>query len=143
MKHNLVLVALIHRNNYKELLLVKRKREPEINKWSLPGGVGALEKEKDPFKAIKIEIHSDFLVDYDCNNFYNLKSIEEKEPTLYLYFEGKTKGEPKLRKDSKTDKEIKWFKVDDIIKMKIGFENRDKPVIKKFKKDYSGKQKTF
>jgi len=135
MKYRIVLMAIIHRNNFKEILLGKRKREPEIDKWSLPGGIGALETEKDPFKAIVKEVYDDFLVNFDCK-FYTKRFSEDPEPTVYLYFQGTLKEEPKLRSDSPTDKEIKWFSVDDILKMNIGFENVHKPVIQQFKKDF-------
>ncbi len=128
-------MAIIHRNNFKEILLGKRKREPEIDKWSLSGGIGALETEKDPFKAIVKEVYDDFSVDFDCR-FYTIKFDKYPEPTIYLYFQGAVKEEPKLRKDSPTDKEIKWFSIDDVLKMNIGFENVHKPIIQQFKKDF-------
>ena len=129
-------MAIIHRNNFKEILLGKRKREPEIDKWSLPGGIGVLETEKDPFKAIVKEVYDDFLVDYVCN-FHTIRFGKYPEPTIYLYFQGTVREEPKLRNDSSTDKQIKWFSVDDVLKMNIGFEKIHKPVIQQFRDDFS------
>ena len=130
MAYKIVLISLIHRNNKKELLLVKRKREPGKDLWSLPGGVGALEEEKDPFKAVHIEVMGDFSTRYECGLF--TVRFERQEEILHFYFEGIIDREPEIKENSKTMKETKWFPVEEVLDMKLTFEELDKPVIKEF-----------
>ena len=75
MNFRIILVAVI-KNEKEEILLVKRAREPGKGKWSLPGGFGAFEKEKNPLKAIDIEVRDDFGVDFK-GEFYDI-SYEEQ-----------------------------------------------------------------
>ena len=134
MKYGIVLVVLIHRKNFKEILLVKRAREPEIGKWSLAGGFGALETEVNPLKAVRKEIYDDLGVEFN-SSLYKLKFWERPGPTLYLYFHGGISGHPKPI--SKTISAAEWFPVEKVLNMKLAFEEKDKPVIKQFKKDFT------
>ncbi len=104
MSYKIVLISIIHRNNKSEILLTKRKRKPEIDKWSLPGGTGALETESDPNKAIFLEVRSDFGVNIVNPKLLLVKSISAPEPILRFYFEGELGGEPEI-KGLKTMKE--------------------------------------
>ena len=126
--HKLVLTAIIHNADYKKILLVKRAREPFIEKWSLPGGVGAFEKEKDPEKAIGIEVFDDLGVKFN-NKFYTLSYEKQPEPTIKLFFTGTLEGEP-FNNSKETTSEIKWFGLDEILKIDLAF--NDKDVLKKF-----------
>lgn len=135
MGYKIVLISIMHKNNFKELLLVKRKRHPGMGMWSLPGGVEALENEKDPFKAILYEVYTDFSVKF-TSHFYTLKFGLDPDPTLYLYFHGEIVGEPRIREDTKTIKEMKWFPIDEILRMNLAFEEKDKPIIRRFKDNF-------
>ena len=136
MNYKIVLISIIHRKNFQELLLVKRKREPEIGKWSLSGGYGALEKEKDPLKAINLELQQDFQTKFN-GKFYTIQYKNQKEPTLCLYFVGELEGEPKVPEKTKSIQEIRWFSTEKVLKMDLAFGNKDKEIIKKLKKDFS------
>lgn len=112
--------------------MVKRAREPSLNKWSLPGGLGALEEEKDPNKAIVLEIYQDLGVKFNCN-FYTFSFKEQPGLIIKLIFEGSIKGKPYI-KSRETISDIKWFTIDEALNLDLGFE--DVKVIKKFKEDF-------
>ncbi|MFH1770518.1 MAG: NUDIX hydrolase [archaeon] len=132
MKYRIILISIIHRRNFEEILMIKRKREPHTGKWALPGGFGALENEKDPFKAIKDEVYADLGVKYN-SKFFTLQYKEEDKPTICLYFIGKIIGNPKIRKDSKSIEEFKWIPVDEIFNLNLAFEDEVKQIINKIK----------
>jgi len=113
--------------------LIKRKREPGMGKWSLPGGVGALEKENNPMKAVAQEVQGDFGVDYINCDLFTMQYSDQTEPTLRLYFYGKIKGDPQI-KSVKTIQELKWFTIDEALDTELAFEETDKEVIHNFKK---------
>ena len=129
--YKIVLVSLIHRNNKSEILLTKRKREPEVDKWSLPGGTGALETEPDPQVAILKEVMGDFGVDIVHPKLFCTKFTINPEPTLRLYFEGELNGEPQI-KGLRTIKELKWFQKEDISKEDFAFKEVDLDVVHQF-----------
>jgi ADP-ribose pyrophosphatase YjhB (NUDIX family) len=131
MKSNVILVAIVHKN-YKTILLIKRAREPYIGKWALPGGFGALIKEKNISKAIKKEIYDDMGVDYD-SEIYNMIFIEGKQPEIEIVFQGRIKGKPFV-KSKKTIADIKWFKLVDALKLPLAFQ--DRKILKNFKRDF-------
>lgn len=126
---NAIIIAIIHKD-YKKVLLTKRAREPFKGYWSLAGGFGALGKEPNPEKAIKIEIKDDMDVEFSGKLFTTIGKQKEKR----LYFCGTIKGRPKI-KSKETVSEIRWFNIDDAIKMPPGFE--DKKILEKFRKDFS------
>ena len=130
MNYRIVLVSIIHKNNFQEFLLVKRKREPFIGRWSLAGGVGALEQEKDPFKAINLENQGDFNTDFK-GKFYTARFKEGPEPTIALYFVGELVEEPKVEEDNITISDPTWFSKEDLLKIDLAFEE-DQEVLKEF-----------
>lgn len=131
MPYKIVLISIIHRNNRGEILLTKRKREPELDKWSLPGGTGALELEMDPSKAISLEVQSDFGVNIINPKLFVVKCVSATEPILRFYFEGELDGEPEI-KGLKTIKELRWFKIEDINQLDLAFKDIDLEVINSF-----------
>ena len=82
--YNLVLVSIIHRKNRREILLIRRKRNPGKDMWSLPGGTGSLGKETDLGLAVKKEVRSDFSVEYLNYNLFAVRARKIPEPTIYL-----------------------------------------------------------
>ena len=132
MNFRIILVAII-KNEKEEILLVKRAREPGKGKWSLPGGFGAFEKEKNPLKAIEIEIRDDFGVDFE-GEFYDISYEEQVEPTIKLFFIGKLKGKPSII-SKETTLEMKWISLREALKVELAF--NDKDILKKLdrKKD--------
>lgn len=129
-KYNVLLITIIY-NDAKEMLMTRRWRDPEKGKWSLPGGVGALDVDADPNIAAAIEVRGEFAADYVDYNIFEIIFAELPEPTLRLYFFGKIKGQPKTTGIYKS--EFKWFSIDEAIKTEIAFEEKDKEVIKHFK----------
>lgn len=127
MDYKIILVAIIHKN-FKKILLIKRNRVPFVGKWSLPGGAGALLKEQDPEKAIKIEVEQDFGVGFE-GAFYTYSFEKQPEPTIKLFFRGSLNKEPSI-KSTKTIMEMGWFGIDEISKLDIAF--NDKEVIERF-----------
>lgn len=106
---------------------MKRAREPCKGKWSLAGGFGAFEKEKNPVKAINIEIKDDFGVDFD-GKFYDISYEEQSEPMIKLFFIGKLKGKPRII-SKETTSEIKWVSLNEALKIDLAF--NDKDILKK------------
>lgn len=131
MHYKVVLVSILHRNNKSEILLTKRKREPEIDKWSLPGGTGALEVESDPSRAIFLEVKSDFGVNILHPRLFTVKCISDPEPVLRFYFEGELDGEPEI-KGLKTIKELQWFRLEDALKLDLAFKEIDLVCLSQF-----------
>ena len=131
MSYKIVLVSLIHRNNGSEVLLTKRKREPEIDKWSLPGGTGALETESDPHKAIFHEVQSDFGANIINPQLFRVKCVAAPEPVLRFYYTGELDREPEIR-GLKTIKELAWFTQDEVSKRDLAFKEVDTEVLNQF-----------
>jgi ADP-ribose pyrophosphatase YjhB (NUDIX family) len=128
MNFRTVIIAIIH--DCRKVLLVKRAREPFRDCWSLPGGIGALEKKSDPKKAIKIEIRDDMNVEFTGELFARVSRPGENR----LYFSGAIKGRPKAQL-SETISEIKWFDIDKAVKMQLGF--GDKKILERFRKVFN------
>lgn len=131
MFYKVVLISIIHRKNGGEILLTKRKRKPEIDKWSLPGGNGALETESDPNKAILLEVQSDFGVNIVNPKLFLVKYVATSEPILRFYFEGELDGEPEI-KGLKTIKELRWFNLEDSKELDLAFKKTDLEALNQF-----------
>src|SRR3989338_6646579 len=73
-----------------KVLLLKRNKEPEKGKWSLPGGVGSLKKYPNPVDAVKNEVKYDLGVAFIVDSFFDYSFYEGKEgPAVVLHFIGK------------------------------------------------------
>lgn len=136
MLYKIILVSIIHRKNKSELLLTKRNREPEIDKWSLPGGTGALETEADPQLAVSKEALSDFETEIVNPKLFCIKYISQPEPTLRLYYQGELSDEPKIR-SIKTIKEMKWFTLEEAACIDLAFKNIDTKIINQFREEFA------
>lgn len=106
--------------------------------WSLPGGVGAFEIEKNPTKAIAKEVFSDFKVEYVNYDFFTMQYSNTPEPTICLYYTGEINGKPQIG-GINTISEIKWFSINEVIKTTLAFEKLDKEVVRKFKGTFLSK----
>jgi ADP-ribose pyrophosphatase YjhB (NUDIX family) len=127
-KYSLILIPIIF-NESGEILLVKRNREPEREKWSLPGGTGALDKEVNPEKAVAREVFQDFGSKYIDFRIYSIKFSDKPEPILRLYYLGRIKKAPRIE-SLKTIRELKWFSISEISKIELAFGEFDRDVIK-------------
>lgn len=136
MLYKIILVSIIHRKNKSEILLIRRNRDPDYGKWSLPGGTGALETEADPQLAILKEVPSDFGTDIIDPKLFHIKYAAQPGPSLHLYFQGELSGEPKIR-STNTIKEMKWFAIEEISHINLAFENTDKDIINQFREEFS------
>lgn len=138
MKYRLIIVAIIHKN-FKKVLLVKRARQPFKGYWSLSGGLGALEKQEDPTKAIYLEVEQDFGVKFHGQPYTFCYRGDKPQPTIALFFQGEIKGKPLIKGyDPKTREEtiseIKWFDIKEASKLKLAW--GDEVILKKFNKDF-------
>ena len=131
MKYNIVLIPILFNKSH-EILLIRRWRDPEKGKWSLPGGIGALETQPNPTLAILNEVKSELGVDYVNCKLFTIKFTNDPEPTLCLYFHGNIQGTLQTNEDYGSQ-EFKWIAIDEVLNMEIAFEGKDKEVIKCFK----------
>ena len=111
-----------------KVLLLKRNREPEKGKWSLPGGVGSLKKYPNPVDAVKNEVKYDLGVAFIVDSFFDYSFYEGKEgPAVVLHFIGKITGKPILNKTEIVD--WKFFSQKELPD-EIAFNNQN--ILKKF-----------
>ncbi|MFC1716106.1 NUDIX hydrolase [Candidatus Poribacteria bacterium] len=115
--------AIIKDSN-RAILLVKRAKEPEKDKWALPGGKVEFGEKSD--EAIKREIMEELNLDFVPelaffnDNFTSVPGIH----CLVLYFLGGYSGDIRLKLDENT--EYKFFSKEDIRKSSdIGFDHRE------------------
>ncbi len=79
-----------------KVLLIKRSKEPDKNRWALPGGTGSLKKYPNPIDAVKDEVKYDLGVDFIVENFFGYSFYKGKEgPAITLHFKGKIAKKPK------------------------------------------------
>ena len=87
----LVTAALVVRDD--GILLLKRGREPYLNQWGFPGGVGGFKVSKNPYEAVVSEV----LGDVGCTfkgEFFMQNYFAQNEPTVTLFYVGSIEGEP-------------------------------------------------
>ena len=83
----IVTSAIIIENN--KVLLVKRKKYPEENKWALPGGLGSFKKYSDPKEVIKDEVKYDLKTEFKIESFHTYSFYTGLEgPMITLHFIG-------------------------------------------------------
>ncbi|MBS3151212.1 NUDIX hydrolase [Candidatus Woesearchaeota archaeon] len=94
----IVTSAIIIKND--KVLLIKRKKYPEENKWALPGGLGSFKKFSDPQEAIKDEVRYDLNTDFKIRSFFNYSFYTGLEgPIITLHFTGTILEEPSINKE--------------------------------------------
>jgi ADP-ribose pyrophosphatase YjhB (NUDIX family) len=135
MLYKIILISIIHRKNKSEILLARRNREPEYDKWSLSGGIGALETEADPRKAILKEVSGDFGTNFVDPKLFCVKYVSDPEATLRLYFHGEINEEPKIN-SIETIKKIKWFTFEEISQIDLAFQLHDMEALNQFREDF-------
>ncbi|MFZ2188120.1 MAG: NUDIX domain-containing protein [Candidatus Moraniibacteriota bacterium] len=136
MSYKVILISIIHRKNKSEILLVRRNREPGYDKWSLPGGIGALENEPDPTLANSEEVFGEFGTSIVDPKIFRLKYTAKPEPTLHLYFHGELEGEPEIY-SPKTTKELSWVPLSKVLRIDLAFKEVDMEVLNQFEKEFS------
>lgn len=85
------------------------------------GGCGAFTRVSDPLEAVKQEVDCDLNCEFYPNFFtYNHENFENK-PTVVLYFYGKIKG--KIKINPKYISDCKWFSIEELKNIKLGFDH--------------------
>jgi mutator protein MutT len=119
-----IVVRAILRDNNGNILFVKRVKNPEKNKWSLPGG--KVEAKENPEEAIIREIKEELSLSIvPTFTFYkaDFRSVEGIY-CLVLYFSGIWKGKIIAKTDEISD--YKYFSKNDITSSKeIGFDHQE------------------
>ena len=115
--YHLILIELIFRNHFQEILLVKRKRPPGIGKWGVPAGNGALQLDPNPFTAIHNEVMMDFHVPSQAK-FFSLEYNPEETSTFYLYFTVELLDEPSIT-PNESFSEYRWFPIREILELDL------------------------
>lgn len=128
MKNKLVIAYIIYEDNNK-ILLTKRERDPFKGRWSVPGGVGALEEEDNYEKAAVREVERDLGVEFINPKLFSREHENQGVPVTKLFYYGNIKEEP-IIVSTKTISEIKWFDFDEIEGLDLAF--NDKEVLEKF-----------
>ena len=110
----IVTSALINRHN--KILLIKRKKAPEQNKWALSGGVGSFDRYPNPEFAIQDEVMYDLGVKFNVESFYNYSFyVNESGPAIVLHFLGTISG--KIEPNQNEVVEWKFFSKEDLENM--------------------------
>lgn len=124
--YNVILIELIKKD--KEILLVKRSRNPGIGKWGLPAGNGALKDDRNPFTAINEEVKMDFHVASKASLF-SVEFNPEEPSNLYIYFIVELLGEPKYY-FSESFSEFKWFTIQEVLLLDLAIPFDKKIILK-------------
>lgn len=114
----------------KKILLLKRKKYPFKNYWSLPGG--HLEFKETAIDCIKREVKEETNLDFSPRFYKYQDEIIPKINwhAIVLFFRGSFRG--KLKPQKSEVKEIKWFSKSEIKNLKIAFYHKE--IIKEFLK---------
>lgn len=118
----LVTVAIIHRHyvGNREILLVRRARDPHCGKWSLIGGIGAFKDfSMDPQRAVTFEVKCDIDVEYQEPTFFQYQYDENPKPSVSLVFKGYISGTPSC--NPLYVQEYKWFSIEEALSLDIAF----------------------
>ena len=132
--YKVLIIALILGKNNSEILLSKRNRDPELGKWSLPGGAEALNSEKDPSKAISKEVFSEFSVKFENHKLLNVIYDVQNE-ILRMYYVGNILGDVRITQPEITG-ETKWFSFGEALELDLAFGAFDKEAIKYFRNNF-------
>ncbi len=113
-KPKIVTSALISKNN--KILMIKRKKCPEQNKWALSGGIGSFDRYPNPEFAVQDEVMYDLGVKFNVKSFYNYSFyINEDGPAIVLHFLGTISGNIKPNQNEVL--EWKFFSKEDLENM--------------------------
>ena len=130
MTPKLVVSAIILQDG--KILLVKRNKFPEKNKWAMPGGLGAFKDFPDPKEAVEEEVKFDLNTEFLLEKFFDYSFyVGEEGPTVTLHFIGKIKGNLKLNPNETS--EYKFFSKQEILNMpKEDFAFSHKEVLERY-----------
>ena len=100
--------AFIRQNG--KVLLVKRAVEPEIGKWSLPGGY--VDYGESPEDATKRETAEETGLSIEITRLYDVMFFEELNAVIIIFYEARlTGGELRPADDAEA---VAWFAVDEL-----------------------------
>jgi mutator protein MutT len=119
-----LVVRAIIKDTRGRVLLVKRVKPPERNKWSLPGG--KVEMGETTTEAIRREIKEELTLNFSpAFSFYqeDFRSVKDVY-CLVLYFMGSAKGKISPKRDEISD--FRYYAKKDIENSSdIGFDHRE------------------
>ena len=95
-------------NAEKELLLIKRAREPFKNSWALVSGVGSIKKGLAPEKAVKDEVYYDLNALFDGEFIFSLPIKNDQFTDEILVFKG-TVDKADIHLNPKAAYKFGWF----------------------------------
>jgi len=100
-------------NAKKELLLIKRAREPFKGVWALVSGVGGTKKGLVPAEAVRDEVYYDLDVPFDGKFVFSVPAENDQFSDEILVFKG-TVDETKIHPNPKVISEFRWFAQKDV-----------------------------
>ncbi len=102
-------------NNQFSILLIKRKNNPFINHWALPGGFVDMEETLE--EAIKRELCEETsLKNIDLKQFHTYGNLD-RDPrgrTVSVVYYGFLKDENRFIEAGDDAKDVKWFQLNDL-----------------------------
>lgn len=109
-----------------KILLLKRKVEPEMGKWCLPGG--HIDFGETPEETVKREVKEETGLDADDFKLicYQTEMGEYKgteQHYVAFFFSGKASGEEQPCPDEV--EEIKWFALEEAMKIDLAFSHNE------------------
>lgn len=108
-------VSAIIVNNGK-VLLARRNKNPEKEKWGLVGGLGGFRDYSDPEEVVKAEVKFDLNTEFIIEKFLDYSFYTGREgPVVTLHFIGKIKGDIKLNTSQAS--EYKFFSKQEFLKI--------------------------
>jgi 8-oxo-dGTP diphosphatase len=115
-------IIISENSNSNKILLIKRKKDPFKDYYSLPGGfVNEGEKVED---ALRREAEDELLVKVEPIDILGVYSDPNRDPRghiMSITFVGKTNsGEPKAGDGVA---ELKWFEINDLKNINLGFDH--------------------
>jgi 8-oxo-dGTP diphosphatase len=115
-------IILSENSNSNKILLIKRKKDPFKDYFSLPGGfVNEGEKVED---AVRREAEEELLVKVELIDILGVYSDPNRDPRGHImsvtFMAKVNSGEPKAGDDVA---ELKWFEINDLKNINFGFDH--------------------
>jgi 8-oxo-dGTP diphosphatase len=119
---DIIIQEKIDSNNNNNVLLVKRKKEPFKGYFSLPGGF--VNKGERVEEAVRREAEEELSIKVEPLDILGVYSDPSRDPRGHImsttFITKIIKGELKARDDAA---EIKWFNLNEINKLNLGFDH--------------------
>lgn len=110
-------------NAEKEVLLIRRAREPFKNSWALISGIGGIEKGLAPEESVKDEVYYDLNVRFNGKFIFSLPVENDPFTDEILVFQGTVEGTD-IHPNSETVYKFGWFSQKDITSLSpLAFEH--------------------